>query len=274
MSVGVTVDSYVVFFERLKDEVRAGRSMRNSAQRGFAGAWRTILVADLVSLIGAAVLWYLTVGSVRGFAFFLGLSTLCDLVVAYFFTRPAVLLLARTRVDGAAQGDGHRGVVDGRCIVSTDVLPNTQHVAAAPAGGCTTARPPSTSTAGAGGASALSAAADRHHRCVSLFARASTSASTSRAASPGRCRRRTSPSTRLARSSTTNGIDGANAKIQSAPRPPGRVLLIQVGDQSVAKRQEVQEALATAAKVDAEAVSVNSVSSTWGRRSPRRRSAR
>lgn len=96
VSVGVTVDSYVVFFERLKDEVRAGRSMRNSAQRGFAGAWHTIVVADMVSLIGAAVLWYLTVGSVRGFAFFLGLSTLCDLLVAYFFTRPVVLLLART----------------------------------------------------------------------------------------------------------------------------------------------------------------------------------
>jgi len=97
VSVGVTVDSYVVFFERLKDEIRAGRSMRNSAQRGFAGAWHTIVVADMVSLIGAAVLWYLTVGSVRGFAFFLGLSTLCDLAVAYFFTRPAVLLLARTQ---------------------------------------------------------------------------------------------------------------------------------------------------------------------------------
>ena len=97
VSVGVTVDSYVVFFERLKDEVRAGRSMRNSAQRGFAGAWHTIVVADLVSLIGAGVLWYLTVGSVRNFAFFLGLSTLCDLFVAYFFTRPAVLLLARTQ---------------------------------------------------------------------------------------------------------------------------------------------------------------------------------
>ena len=96
VSVGVTVDSYVVFFERLKDEVRSGRSLRNSAQRGFAGAWHTIVVADLVSLIGAMVLWYLSVGSVRNFAFFLGLSTLCDLLVAYTFTRPAVLLLART----------------------------------------------------------------------------------------------------------------------------------------------------------------------------------
>ncbi|MFM7686694.1 MAG: preprotein translocase subunit SecD, partial [Actinomycetota bacterium] len=97
VSVGVTVDSYVVFFERLKDEVRSGKTLRNSATRGFQGAWRTIVIADLVSLIGALVLWYLTVGAVRGFAFFLGLSTLCDLVVAYFFTRPMVLLLARTK---------------------------------------------------------------------------------------------------------------------------------------------------------------------------------
>jgi preprotein translocase subunit SecD len=96
VSVGVTIDSYVVFFERLKDEVRGGRTMRNSAQRGFASAWHTIVVADLVSLLGALVLWYLSVGSVRNFAFFLGLSTLCDLAVSYFFTRPAVLLLART----------------------------------------------------------------------------------------------------------------------------------------------------------------------------------
>jgi len=97
VSVGVTIDSYVVFFERLKDEVRSGKTLRNSAQRGFAGAWRTIVIADLVSLIGAFVLWYLTVGAVRGFAFFLGLSTLLDLFVAYFFTRPVVLLLARTK---------------------------------------------------------------------------------------------------------------------------------------------------------------------------------
>jgi len=97
VSVGVTVDSYVVFFERLKDEVRSGKTMRNSAQRGFTGAWHTIVIADLVSLLAALVLWYLTVGGVRGFAFFLGLSTLIDLVVSYFFTRPMVLLLARTQ---------------------------------------------------------------------------------------------------------------------------------------------------------------------------------
>ena len=96
VSVGVTVDSYVVYFERLKDELRNGRTMRNSAQRGFTDAWRTILMADIVSFIGAFTLWWLTVGSVRNFAFFLGLSTIIDLVVSYYFTRPVVLLLART----------------------------------------------------------------------------------------------------------------------------------------------------------------------------------
>lgn len=96
VSIGVTVDSYVVFFEKMKDDVQAGRTLRNSAARGFESAWRTILAADTVSLLGALILWWLTVGSVRGFAFFLGLSTLSDMVVSYFFTRPAVLLLART----------------------------------------------------------------------------------------------------------------------------------------------------------------------------------
>jgi preprotein translocase subunit SecD len=98
VSVGVTVDSYVVFFEKLKDDVQQGRTLRNSAARGFDRAWRTILIADTVSLIGAVVLWQLTVGSVRGFAFFLGLSTLSDMVVSYFFARPAVLLLAKTKL--------------------------------------------------------------------------------------------------------------------------------------------------------------------------------
>ena len=96
VSIGVTVDSYVVFFEKLKDEVKAGRTVRNSAERGFRSAWRTIIAADTVSLLGAFTLWYLTVGSVRGFAFFLGLSTLCDVLIAWFYTRPAMLSLARS----------------------------------------------------------------------------------------------------------------------------------------------------------------------------------
>jgi preprotein translocase subunit SecD len=95
VSIGVTVDSYVVFFERLKDEVKAGRTLRSSTERAFKRAFRTILAADISSFLGAAVLWWLTVGSVRGFAFFLGLSTILDVIVAWFFSRPAVILLSR-----------------------------------------------------------------------------------------------------------------------------------------------------------------------------------
>jgi preprotein translocase subunit SecD len=97
VSVGVTVDSYVVYFERLKDEVRSGKTIRSSLDHGFSRAFKTILAADLVSLLSAGALYVLAVGSVRGFAFFLGLSTLLDLVIAYFFMHPVVVLLARRR---------------------------------------------------------------------------------------------------------------------------------------------------------------------------------
>ena len=97
VAVGVTVDSYVVFFERMKDEIRNGRTLRNAAPRSFKNTWRTIWTADLVSIIGAAVLFWLSVGSVRGFALYLGITTVVDLVVCFFFTRPAVLLLARSK---------------------------------------------------------------------------------------------------------------------------------------------------------------------------------
>lgn len=116
VSVGVTVDSYVVYFERLKEEVRTGRTVRSSVERGFSRAFRTIISADFSSFIGAALLYLLTVGSVRGFAFFLGLSTLLDLLVAYFFTRPLVAILGRSRFFtearffGAARGLAARPV--------------------------------------------------------------------------------------------------------------------------------------------------------------------
>ena len=97
VSIGVTVDSYVVFFERLKDEVRSGKTMRSSVEKGFTRAFRTILTADVSSFMGAALLYWLTVGPVRGFAFFLGLSTILDVVVAYFFTRPVVTWLSRSK---------------------------------------------------------------------------------------------------------------------------------------------------------------------------------
>ncbi len=98
VSVGVVADSYIVFFERLKEEVRAGKSVGASVDKGFAAAFRTIIAADLVSLIGAVVLYIFSVAQVKGFAFYLGLSTLLDMVTAWTFTRPLVILLGRSRV--------------------------------------------------------------------------------------------------------------------------------------------------------------------------------
>jgi len=95
VSIGITVDSYIVYFERLKDEARAGRSMRTSVDRGFRSAWRTVLAADTVSLLAAVLLYLIAVGDVRGFAFFLGLSTIMDIAITWYFTRPIVILLGR-----------------------------------------------------------------------------------------------------------------------------------------------------------------------------------
>jgi preprotein translocase subunit SecD len=96
VSVGITVDSYIVYFERLKDEARSGRTVRSSVDRGFASAFRTVLAADAVSLLGAVILYFISVGPVKGFALFLGISTILDVVLTYFFTRPFVILLGRS----------------------------------------------------------------------------------------------------------------------------------------------------------------------------------
>ena len=98
VSIGVTTDSYIVAFERLKDEIHSGKSMRAAVERGMARAFRTILVADAVTASAAVILFILAVGSVRGFALTLGLATLIDVLIAYFFTRSAVHLLVPTRV--------------------------------------------------------------------------------------------------------------------------------------------------------------------------------
>ncbi len=95
VAIGITADSFVVFYERLKDEVRDGRSVRTSVERSWVRARRTILSADTVSFLAAAVLYWLSIGSVRGFAFTLGLSTLLDLLVVFLFTKPVVTLLVR-----------------------------------------------------------------------------------------------------------------------------------------------------------------------------------
>ena len=107
------MDSYIVYFERLKDETRSGRTVRTSVDRGFKSAWRTVLAADLVSLIAAVLLYELALGDVRGFAFFLGLSTLLDIAVTWFYTRPLVYLLGRSE---GAQTGGRFGVARGLAV--------------------------------------------------------------------------------------------------------------------------------------------------------------
>jgi preprotein translocase subunit SecD len=97
ISLGVTADSYIVFFERLKDELRSGKSARTVVQPAFKRAFRTIVAADIVTGIAAAVLYVTAVSSVRGFALTLGVATALDLFVVYFFKRPVVFLLARNK---------------------------------------------------------------------------------------------------------------------------------------------------------------------------------
>ena len=100
VAIGITADSFVVFFERLRDEVREGRSLRAAVEQGWTRARRTILVADTVSLLAAVFLYYFAVGGVRGFAFTLGLVTIIDVIVVFLFTKPLVTLLARTKFFG------------------------------------------------------------------------------------------------------------------------------------------------------------------------------
>ena len=104
VAIGITADSFVVYFERLRDEVREGRSLRAAVERGWARARRTILVSDTVSFLAALLLYILSIGDVRGFAFTLGMTTLIDVVVVFLFTKPMITLLARTKF----YGGGHK----------------------------------------------------------------------------------------------------------------------------------------------------------------------
>jgi preprotein translocase subunit SecD len=114
VSIGVTADSYIVFYERLKDEVRHGKTLRSAVQPAFRRAWRTIVAADIVTILAAVVLYLLAIGSVRGFALTLGLATLLDLFVVYFFKRPTVFLIARNRALSDLPGMGLRSGVAAR----------------------------------------------------------------------------------------------------------------------------------------------------------------
>src|SRR5450755_3323672 len=104
VSIGITADSFVIYFERLRDEVREGRSLRAAVERGWTRARRTILVSDTVSFLAAALLYIIAIGDVKGFAFTLGLTTLVDVLVVFLFTKPMVTLLARTKLFG----QGHK----------------------------------------------------------------------------------------------------------------------------------------------------------------------
>ena len=95
VSIGITADSFIVYFERIRDEVREGRSLRSAVETGWTRARRTIIVADFVSIIASVLLYFFAVGGVRGFAFTLGLTTLIDLVVVFAFTKPIVTIIAQ-----------------------------------------------------------------------------------------------------------------------------------------------------------------------------------
>ncbi|MEU2249312.1 protein translocase subunit SecD [Streptomyces sp. NPDC019224] len=97
VAIGITADSFIVYFERVRDEIREGRTLRPAVERGWPRARRTILVSDFVSFLAAAVLFVVTVGKVQGFAFTLGLTTLLDVVVVFLFTKPLMTIMARTK---------------------------------------------------------------------------------------------------------------------------------------------------------------------------------
>jgi preprotein translocase subunit SecD len=95
VAIGITADSFIVYFERIRDEVREGRSLKSAVETGWKRARRTVLVADAVSMIAALMLYFFAVGGVRGFAFTLGLTTIIDLIVVFFFTKPLITVLAK-----------------------------------------------------------------------------------------------------------------------------------------------------------------------------------
>ncbi|MDJ0954305.1 MAG: protein translocase subunit SecD [Acidimicrobiia bacterium] len=98
VSIGITADSYIVFFERIKEEHRRGRALKPAVDYGFKRAFHTIVTADTVTLAGSILLWLLAIGPVKGFALTLGIATVIDVFVAYFFTRPFAQLLVRSRL--------------------------------------------------------------------------------------------------------------------------------------------------------------------------------
>lgn len=104
VAIGQTADSFIVYFERIRDELREGRGLVSAVENGWKRAKRTVLASKAVNLLAAVVLYFVAVGNVRGFAFTLGLTAIADLVVVFLFTHPTLQMLARTRFFG----EGHR----------------------------------------------------------------------------------------------------------------------------------------------------------------------
>ncbi|MCW2709099.1 MAG: protein-export rane protein SecD [Frankiales bacterium] len=132
VAVGITADSFVVYFERLKDEIKEGRTPRSAVDRAWVRARRTIINADAVSLLAAVVLYAVSVGDVRGFAFTLGLSTLLDLAVVFLFTRPLISWLSRFRWFSRSRLTGFYGPDGGDPLTSARRAPLAAQTTAEP----------------------------------------------------------------------------------------------------------------------------------------------
>ncbi len=139
VAIGITADSFVIYFERIRDEVRDGRSLRTAVETGWRRARQTVLIADAVSMLSAVILFILAIGSVKGFAFTLGLTTLIDVMVCFMFTKPLMSLLARTKF----YGGGHKWSGLDPAHLGVKALPGTRSTRR---GGIRTA-----TTAGSGG---------------------------------------------------------------------------------------------------------------------------
>ncbi|WP_249667262.1 protein translocase subunit SecD [Cellulomonas fengjieae] len=171
VAIGITADSFIVYFERIRDELREGRTLVAAVDRGWERARRTILASDAVNFLAAIVLYVLAVGSVRGFAFTLGLTTLIDVIVVFMFTHPIMQLIARTKFFGQGHrlsgldprrlgAPGTRYVGRGR-VVSGSATPEDAPVEDAALESETTTRVPVAVGAGGGGGGGLTIAERR-----------------------------------------------------------------------------------------------------------------
>jgi preprotein translocase subunit SecD len=131
VAVGITADSFIIYFERIRDEARDGKSLRLAVESGWKRARTTVLAADTVSFLAAVVLYTFAIDEVRGFAFALGLSTIIDVIVVFLFTKPMVTLLARTSFFG--QGHKWSGLdaaqlgIRGRAVTQVARTPRGAH---------------------------------------------------------------------------------------------------------------------------------------------------